>query len=89
MSTLSLLAKSSVAAAVAGASVTGTTVSGLPPSPGTALTIYSNAAPGAVSPDLYRTPGRGSVPGYAVIRQERDLDLNKGRNAVRFTEWLH
>ena len=86
MSTLSLLAKSSVAAAVAGAGVAGTPVSGPPPSTGTALTIYSNAAPGAVSPDLYRTPGRGSVPGYAVIRQERDLDLNKGRNAVRFTD---
>jgi hypothetical protein len=39
-----------------------------------------------VSPELYRTPGRGAVPGYAVIRQERDLDLNKGRNAVRFTD---
>ena len=86
MSTLSLLAKSSVAAAVAGASVAGTPGSGPPPSPGTALTIYSNAAPGAVSPDLYRTPGRGAVPGYAVIRQERDLDFSKGRNAVRFTD---
>jgi hypothetical protein len=52
----------------------------------TALTIYSHAAPGAVSPDLYRVPGRGTVPGYAVVRQERDLDFSKGRNAVRFTD---
>ena len=44
----------------------------------TALTIYSTARPGAVPADLYRplpgggTPGRHqTVPGYAVIKQER------------------
>jgi len=30
--------------------------------------------------------GRGAVPGYAVVRQERDLEFSKGRNAVRFTD---
>ncbi len=35
---------------------------------------------------LYRSPGRGAVPGYAVVRQERDIDLAQGRNAVRFAD---
>ena len=61
-------------------------VAGQAPAPATALTIYSNAAPGSISPDAYRSPTRGAVPGYAVVRQERDLDLTKGRNAVRFTD---
>ncbi len=87
MSTISLAAKTSMAAAVAAASLNappGSTAT--PPPSGTALTIYSRAAPGAVPPELYRQPGRGAVPGYAVVRQERDLDFTKGRNAVRFTD---
>jgi hypothetical protein len=80
-----LFALTALAAAVA---ATGISVAqgGHPPQPGTALTIYSHAAPGAVSPELYRQPGRGTVPGYAVVRQERDLEFTKGRNAVRFTD---
>jgi hypothetical protein len=54
--------------------------------PGTALTIYSSAAPGAISPDTLRMPGRGALPGYAVVRQERDLDFTKGRNAIRYSD---
>jgi hypothetical protein len=87
MSTISLAAKTAMAAAVAAASLNappGSTAT--PPASGTALTIYSRAAPGAVPPELYRQPGRGTVPGYAVVRQERDLDFTKGRNAVRFTD---
>jgi hypothetical protein len=54
---------------------------------GDALTIYSNARPGAVSPELYRHGGRGqSVPGYAVVRHERELAFQRGRNTVRFTD---
>jgi hypothetical protein len=56
------------------------------PAPATALTIYSSASAGALSPELYRQPNRGSVPGYAVVRQERELDFARGRNAVRFTD---
>ena len=78
--------KTAVAAALAAISASGTDVAGQATTPATALTIYSNAAPGSISPDAYRSPGRGAVPGYAVVRQERDLDLTKGRNAVRFTE---
>ncbi len=78
--------KSAAAAALAALSASGADVAGQATPPATALTIYSNAAPGSISPDAYRSPVRGAVPGYAVIRQERDLDLAKGRNAVRFTD---
>ena len=78
--------KAAVAAALVASSASGQDVSSQVPAPATALTIYSNAAPGSISADAYRSPGRGPVPGYAVVRQERDLDLIKGRNAIRFTD---
>jgi hypothetical protein len=54
---------------------------------GTALTIYSTLRPGAVPPELLREGGRGQgVPGYAVVRHERELALKGGRNTVRFTD---
>ncbi|MBI3786473.1 MAG: DUF4139 domain-containing protein [Deltaproteobacteria bacterium] len=61
----------------------------------TALTVYSTAEPGAISPDLYRplpqstdVPSRfsQSVPGYAIVKQERDMNLEKGRSTLRFTD---
>jgi hypothetical protein len=53
----------------------------------TALTIYSTLRPGAIPPALYRDGGQGqSVPGYAVVRNERELALKNGRNTVRFTD---
>src|SRR5882672_5418607 len=59
----------------------------------TSLTIYSTAQPGAVSPDLYRpVPGQESyspgqaVPGYAMIRQERAIDLKQGGNRLNFRD---
>jgi hypothetical protein len=54
---------------------------------GDALTIYSNARPSAVAPEIYRHGGRGqALPGYAVVRHERELQLARGRNTVRFTD---
>jgi len=54
---------------------------------GDALTIYSTARPGAISPEFYRGGGNGQgVPGYAVVRHQRDISLNRGRNSVRFTD---
>jgi hypothetical protein len=54
---------------------------------GNALTIYSTAQPGAIAPELYRNGGRGqAIPGYAVVRQQRDIALNRGRNSVRFSD---
>jgi hypothetical protein len=58
----------------------------------TSLTIYSTTRPGSVSPDLYRpVPGQGdypgqAVPGYAMIRQERALDLTPGVNRLNFRD---
>ena len=58
----------------------------------TAITIYSSAQPGAISPDLYRplpgssVPNAANVPGYAMIRQERDVKLQSGRSTVKFTD---
>ena len=53
----------------------------------TALTIYSSAQAGAISPETYRDGGNGqNVPGYALIRQERNVNLDKPRSVVRFTD---
>ena len=51
-----------------------------------ALTIYSSAQPGAVSPEQYRSGSGTPVPGYAVVRHERDMALIAGRNNVRFSD---
>ena len=57
-----------------------------------AITIYSSAQPGAISPEYYRPlPGQGTpnamgVPGYAMVRQERGVQLATGRSQLRFTD---
>ncbi len=61
----------------------------------TALTIYSSASPGAISPDLYRPiPGQGprnvytwnhQIPGYAVVKQQRSLEIQRGVSEINFT----
>ena len=54
---------------------------------GQALTIYSTARPGALPPELHRGGASGpAVPGYAVVRHQRDIALTRGRNNVRFTD---
>jgi hypothetical protein len=57
---------------------------------GTSLTIYSSAAPGSIQPHLYRpTPGGqsfwgyNSIPGYAVVRNQRNINLGSARTQVR------
>ena len=53
----------------------------------TALTIYSSARPGAIPAEVYRSGGSGQpVPGYALVKQERDVVLNNSRSHVRFTD---
>ncbi|HTT09936.1 MAG TPA: hypothetical protein VMG60_03515 [Burkholderiaceae bacterium] len=74
-----------LASAAALAGLTATAAAQTPPD-ATAITIYSSALPGAIAPEMYRNPGRGGVPGYAVIRQEREVDIAKGRNDVRFSD---
>src|SRR5690606_31840720 len=62
------------------------------PAPDTAVTIYSSALPGAIPAEYYRPlPGQGTpnamgVPGYAMVRQERPVELERGRSEVRFTD---
>jgi hypothetical protein len=57
-----------------------------------ALTIYSSQEPGAISADFYRPvpggslPPASSVPGYAMVRQDRDVQLASGRSALRFSD---
>jgi hypothetical protein len=55
----------------------------------TAVTIYSSAQPGAIQPELYRTlPGgsarAASIPGYAIVREDRTMSLERGRSTLRF-----
>jgi hypothetical protein len=58
----------------------------------TAITIYSSAQPGAISPEFYRPlPGQGvpnamSVPGYALVRDDREIKVAKGRSQLSFTD---
>jgi len=62
----------------------------------TTITIYSHARPGAVPPELYK-PGTGPqqynpwqvrqmLPGYAIVKQERDVALGPERSTVRYTD---
>lgn len=55
--------------------------------PATSLTVYSSLAPGQPRPDLFRAGGRpDGVPGYAIVRDERDVNLTDGRNAIRISD---
>ncbi|MEO6185230.1 MAG: DUF4139 domain-containing protein [Steroidobacteraceae bacterium] len=81
-----------VALAVSGAALAQSAAAAAPAADDTAITIYSSAAPGAVSPEYYRPlPGQGTpsamgVPGYAMVRQERAVQLTSGRSQLRFTD---
>src|SRR4029078_4770318 len=58
----------------------------------TAITIYSSAQPGAISPEFYRpVPGQGvpnamSVPGYALVRDDREMKIKEGRSQLSVTD---
>ena len=58
----------------------------------TALTIYSKSQPGAVNADMYRpVNGQGGyigigIPGYAIIRQGRDVELSQQKSIVKFSD---
>jgi hypothetical protein len=58
----------------------------------TAITIYSASQPGAIPPELYRpVPGQGAilgtnVPGYALVRDDREIKIAKGRSQLSFTD---
>jgi hypothetical protein len=56
----------------------------------TNLTIYSTAVPGSISLDLYRPiPGNQinyPIPGYAMVRDQRELILKEGTNKISFSD---
>ncbi len=55
--------------------------------PETALTVYSSAQPGSLSPQTFRSGGEGTtVPGYALVREEREFALRVGRNILRVSD---
>ncbi|HQR53064.1 MAG TPA: hypothetical protein PLZ79_07315 [Burkholderiales bacterium] len=49
------------------------------------LTLYSSAGPAPINPEVLHG-ARAAVPGYAMVRHERTLPLEKGRNPVRFVD---
>lgn len=57
-----------------------------------AITIYSSAQPGGIPAEMYRpVPGAGvpnaaAVPGYALVRHERNVRLESGRSTLRFSD---
>jgi hypothetical protein len=60
--------------------------------PQTSLTVYSSAQPGGIPAEWYRPlPGMGSppangLPGFALVRVDRDLELAKGRSLFKLTD---
>lgn len=59
----------------------------LPAPAQTAITIYSSAQPGTINPQVFRSGGEGAtVPGYALVREEREFALRSGRNALRVSD---
>ena len=82
-----MLNRTVLAAAIAALALPHPAAAAQDDAPANALTIYSTTRPGSVSPDLYRNGGDGrNIPGYAVVRHQRPLDLIRGRNTVRFTD---
>ena len=53
----------------------------------TSVTIYSSAQPGTLSPATFQSGGEGyAVPGYGMVKQEREAMLNKGRTVIRIAD---
>ncbi len=53
----------------------------------TAVTIYSSAQPGTLSTQTFRTGGEGAtIPGYALVREDRSFALKAGRNVIRVND---
>jgi hypothetical protein len=52
-----------------------------------AITIYSSARPGTLDPQVFKSGGEGAaVPGYALVREEREFALKSGRTVIRVTD---
>src|SRR5438105_595610 len=53
--------------------------------PDFSLTIYSSANPGQISVESLAGYGQ-SLPGYALVRDGRRMNLDKGSGELRFTD---
>lgn len=53
-------------------------------SPSTGLTIYSNAAPGTAKLENYSSAEQ--VPGYAIVRGERDIQLTARKSKLQWSD---
>ncbi len=51
-----------------------------------ALTIYSSAQPGQINVNALSSYGANGLPGYALVRDQRQMAVPKGRGEVRFTD---
>ena len=53
----------------------------------TSVTIYSSAQPGTLSSSTFQSGGEGfSVPGYGMVRQDREVSLTAGRTVIRVSD---
>jgi hypothetical protein len=53
----------------------------------TALTVYSSAQPGTLNAQVFRNGGEGmAIPGYALVREDREFALKGGRNVLRVSD---
>jgi hypothetical protein len=68
------------------------TLPALAAAPQTSLTVYSATQPGAIPADWYRplpgmvSPPASQLPGFAVVRVDRDIELPRGRSQLKFTD---
>ncbi len=60
--------------------------------PQVSLTVYSSAQPGGIPAEWYRplpgmgTPQANQLPGFALVRLDRDLDFVRGRGMIRLAD---
>ncbi|MCF6318872.1 MAG: DUF4139 domain-containing protein [Proteobacteria bacterium] len=53
----------------------------------TAITVYSTAQAGSISPQQFQNAqARASVPGYAMIKQDRIIGIQKGQFELKFDD---
>jgi hypothetical protein len=59
---------------------------------GTSLTVYSSARPGGIPAEWYRplpgmgTPMANELPGFALVRLDRELAIPRGRGTIQFQD---
>jgi hypothetical protein len=60
--------------------------------PETSITVYSSAQPGGIPAEWYRplpgmgTPMASQLPGFALVRVDRDLSIPRGRGTIQFAD---